>query len=163
MICEIQYGGKITDNLDRELFAAYGEIYFRETLFQPESILTKAGDFKYVVPNGIEHKQYLDYIDLLPGVDNPELFGLNANSDIAFRTKETKEMINTIMTTRPKESSGGTGLTREELISQKAASLLKQITYTYEISQVKKLISKLPGPKNYPEKGLHVPLNIFLL
>ena len=32
MLCEIQYGGKITDNLDRELFNAYGENYYRETL-----------------------------------------------------------------------------------------------------------------------------------
>jgi dynein heavy chain len=33
IVCEIQYGGKITDNLDRELFNSYGEIYFRETIF----------------------------------------------------------------------------------------------------------------------------------
>jgi len=30
MICEVQYGGRITDDLDRELFNAYGEDYFKE-------------------------------------------------------------------------------------------------------------------------------------
>ncbi len=89
MISDIQYGGKITDNLDRELFKAYGEIYFRESLLTPKTMLTKAEDFKYIVPNEIEHKNYLDFIQKLPAVDNPELFGLNSNADIAFRTKET--------------------------------------------------------------------------
>merc|ERR1711935_1004100 len=32
MICDIQYGGRITDNLDRELFTCYGENWFRETI-----------------------------------------------------------------------------------------------------------------------------------
>ncbi len=89
MISDIQYGGKITDNLDRELFTAYGENYFSPNLLVNDSLLTKGSDFKYMVPNVIEHKNYLDYIDELPAVDNPELFGLNSNADIAFRTKET--------------------------------------------------------------------------
>ena len=116
MISDIQYGGKITDNLDRELFTAYGENYFSPNLLQPDSLLTKGSDFKYIAPNVIEHKNYLDYIDELPAVDNPELFGLNPNADIAFRTKETNQLIETIMKTRPKESSSGAGMTREELI-----------------------------------------------
>lgn len=51
IVCEIQYGGKITDNLDRELFNAYGEQYFRETIFQSEFQLIKNfPGFKYVIP-----------------------------------------------------------------------------------------------------------------
>lgn len=33
----------------------------------------------------------------MPSVDSPEIFGLNPNADIAFRTKETRELINVIM------------------------------------------------------------------
>ena len=163
MICEIQYGGKITDNLDRELFSSYGEMYFRENVLEPEAFLTKGSDFKYLVPNVIEHKNYLDYIDTLPVVDSPELFGLNPNADIAFRTKETKELIKTIMKTRPKESTSNSGLTREEIIQQRAKILLDQITFNYPIKKTKKIISKLSGPKNLNEKGMAVPLNVFLL
>lgn len=79
-------------------------------------MISKVGNFKYVVPNLPEHKNYIDYIEKLPAVDNPEIFGLNANADITFRTKETNEMITTIMKTRPKESASNTGLTREEII-----------------------------------------------
>lgn len=36
MVCEVQYGGRITDDLDRELFNAYGDDYLKETIFGNE-------------------------------------------------------------------------------------------------------------------------------
>lgn len=30
MICEVLYGGRITDDLDRELFATFGEEYLKD-------------------------------------------------------------------------------------------------------------------------------------
>lgn len=33
MICEVQYGGRITDDLDRELFITYGETYLKDGIF----------------------------------------------------------------------------------------------------------------------------------
>lgn len=36
MVCEVQYGGRITDDLDRELFNDYGEKYLKDGIFQPE-------------------------------------------------------------------------------------------------------------------------------
>ena len=32
MVCKVQYGGRITDDLDRELFNAYGEDYLKEAI-----------------------------------------------------------------------------------------------------------------------------------
>jgi len=31
--CEIQYGGRITDNMDREMFKTYGELWLKEDIF----------------------------------------------------------------------------------------------------------------------------------
>lgn len=95
-------------------------------------------------------------------MDSPEIFGLNPNADIAFRTKETKELISIINDTRPKESDAGSGMTREEQVQKRAWNLLKQIVYFYDIENVKKTIQKLEGPKSLGEKGFRVPLNIFL-
>jgi len=33
MVCEVQYGGRITDELDRELFKAYGQIWVTDACF----------------------------------------------------------------------------------------------------------------------------------
>ncbi len=61
----------------------------------------------------------------MPSTDSPEIFGLNPNADISFRTKETKELVQVIMDTRPKESDTGSGMTREEIIQKKSRLLLK--------------------------------------
>lgn len=35
MVCDVQYGGKITDDLDRQMFITYGSLWVREDVFQP--------------------------------------------------------------------------------------------------------------------------------
>ena len=61
MICEVQYGGRITDDLDRELFNAYGEDYIKDGIFGNEyvfvEIMNEGGGggvrerFKYKIPS----------------------------------------------------------------------------------------------------------------
>lgn len=62
MVCEVQYGGRITDDLDRELFNAYGEDYLKESIFGVEhhfvEIINEAAGaggnrdrFKYKIPS----------------------------------------------------------------------------------------------------------------
>ena len=73
-------------------------------------------------------------------------------------------MIDTIMETRPKDSSGGGGKSREEVVQDKSKELLAKLPPDYIITEVKEGIKKLPGPKLFPsaEKGFAIPLNIFL-
>ena len=167
MIAQIQYGGRITDYLDRELMNAYTEQYFRDSLITNDFIFGKVQgegkeQIKYVVPKGVEHKTYLEYIEGLPEFDSPEIFGMNPNADITCSLKETSELITTIMETRPKDSSGEGGKTREEIIQLKAKELITQVNFDYPGAETKDLIRKLNGPRGYPEKGFKVPMNIFL-
>ena len=102
MIGEIQYGGRVTDDYDKRLLNTYArvssyvamtkgymhlprdyivsipQLWFSENMFKP--------NFKFYKGYGIPvHKtinDYLDYIDSLPLVDTPELFGLHPNADI---------------------------------------------------------------------------------
>jgi len=55
-------------------------------------------------------------VNEVPAVDNPEVFGLHINADLTFRLKESLEMINTLIETRPKDSNTGGGKTREEIV-----------------------------------------------
>merc|ERR1712159_989968 len=36
MTCEVQYGGRITDDLDRRLFKTYGSLYLEPKIFEPD-------------------------------------------------------------------------------------------------------------------------------
>lgn len=66
MVCEVLYGGRITDDLDRELFATFGEEYIKETILGASEIIFYGGDskdknaFKYKMPAnpGLEIAKY---------------------------------------------------------------------------------------------------------
>ena len=64
MVCEVQYGGRITDDLDRELFLAYGVDYLKEQMLNTSNEYTYFDDprdrFKYKIPlnPGIELTKY---------------------------------------------------------------------------------------------------------
>jgi dynein heavy chain len=58
MVCEVQYGGRITDDLDRELFGAYGVDYLKEQMLNVNNEYTYFDDqrdskdrFKYKIPS----------------------------------------------------------------------------------------------------------------
>jgi len=164
MVCQVQYGGRITDDLDREMFDVYGLQYLNDKLFG-DPILADTPQFKYRLPQGVEITKYREYIDHVPAIDTPEVFGLHPNADLTFRLKESNETINTIMETRPKDSGAGAGKTREEEVLDRARDYLSKLPAEYIDADVRDLIRKLPGPRNLPadaNKGFAVPLNIFL-
>ena len=45
----------------------------------------------------------------LPDVDNPEIFGMNDNADIAFQLQESTSMIDIVLSVQPRTSSVGSG------------------------------------------------------
>jgi dynein heavy chain, axonemal len=122
--------------MDRILFNSYGNFYFKDQIFTTTTepvfydlVVETAGEkskFKYKIPSNkqAEITRYIDFIKTVPATDNPEVFGLHANADLTFRLKESLEMINTIIETRPKDSNAGGGKTREEIVQEKAKDLL---------------------------------------
>merc|ERR1719198_709844 len=61
MISEVQYGGRITDDLDRELFNTYTAKWFCDDIFKPGFCFNNyASDYNYKIPEGIEIQAYRD-------------------------------------------------------------------------------------------------------
>ena len=125
MICEIQYGGRITDGLDREMFNTYGKIYATDKIFAAEEFCFNSATahlpdmFSYVIPAPNEMPKYLEYIASMPDQDSPLVFGLNNTADMSFRLRESLHMLNTLIDTMPKESGGLGGKTPEETVREK--------------------------------------------
>ena len=149
MVCEVQYGGRITDDLDRELFNVYGTEYLKEGIFlqenytiaevklkrvrgqgrQPESI-------KYQVPGPIKDadlQQFQAHIRNMEDNDNPEVFGLNQDADLAYQLKESNEMINTIMETRPKEGGSDEGKSTDDIVKDSVNDFLSKMPVDYDM------------------------------
>lgn len=164
MVAEVQYGGRITDDLDRELFSAYSALWVTDAVFQPNySFNTLIHDFQYQVPDCTEHARFLDYINSMPDKDTPIVFGLNNNADLTFRLKDSQVMLSTMIDTQPKDSGGGSGKSREEEVKDKLeADLIKGLPADFIEIEVDERLKVLKGPKNLNESGKGVPLNVFL-
>merc|ERR1719473_420569 len=161
MIAEAQYGGKITDDMDRRLFKAYTEAWVgphaleEGFTFNPESeIQPIPGDFKYSIPSEKEVSKLRDYASQFPDIDNPEIYGMHPNADLTFRRKEAAALLQTLGDTQPKEGGGGEGLSREDLVYEKSGELLEKMPSYFQSETYMRQIRK--------QGGLEIPMNVFL-
>ena len=118
MVAEIQYGGKITDDMDRRLFAAYTarwlspDIEASDFSFEPaKTIGSIPGNFQYMVPLFGDHEQYLKYCAEFPEIDSPEVSGLHPNAALTMMVKEANKMLRGLAEARGNEAVSYTHLT----------------------------------------------------
>lgn len=88
------YGGRVIDSYDRRVSFTYMDEYFGDFLFdtfQPFHFY-KNDVVDYVVPPERSRDDYLRFIEELPLVNTPEVFGLHSNAEIGYFTQAIKEM-----------------------------------------------------------------------
>ena len=176
MVSEVQYGGKITDDLDRRLFNTYASSWVSPKVLEPafaynppQPLARVPGDFRYNVPDVSDMESYRRFISSMPEVDTPEMFGLHPNADLTFRVKEATSFVTTMADTQPQGGgSGGGGASSgggssgggnapkslDDVVLEKAAELLGKMPEDYVEEEVKAKIRRLGG--------MAEPLNIFL-
>lgn len=82
------------DNFDRRVSKIYMDEYFGDFLFdtfQPFHFYHN-NYVNYVIPQEGNRDSYIEFIEKLPLVNSPEVFGLHPNAEIGYYTQATKEM-----------------------------------------------------------------------
>ncbi|NXH30788.1 DYH8 protein, partial [Myiagra hebetior] len=149
MIGEVQYGGRVTDDYDKRLLNCFARVWFNENMF--DSAFCFYTGYKIPVCKTLE--QYFDYIQLLPAMDSPEVFGLHPNADITYQRNTSADVLDTITNIQPKESGGGSGETRESVVYRSAEDMLEKLPPDYVPHEVKARLVKM---------GALNSMNIFL-
>ncbi|CAF0752073.1 unnamed protein product [Brachionus calyciflorus] len=119
---EITYGGRVTDTWDQRCLRTILKTFFSPDTLTPGYKYSSSGT--YYAPDYDTLKQYRDYIENLPIIDDPEIFGMHQNANITFQTQETNYLITTILDVQPRVSSSGSGKSNDEIVYELADSIL---------------------------------------
>ncbi|XP_013770736.1 LOW QUALITY PROTEIN: dynein heavy chain 5, axonemal-like [Pundamilia nyererei] len=150
MLGEVQYGGRVTDDLDKRLLNTFTRVWFSESTFSEAFCFFKG----YSIPAKAKSiQEVLQHIEGLPLVDSPEVFGLHPNADITYQTNLANDTLSTIINIQPKDTGGGAGETREASVQRLANEMLEKLPPDYIPHEVKGQLQKM-GPLQ--------PMNIFL-
>ncbi|XP_039610081.1 dynein heavy chain 5, axonemal-like [Polypterus senegalus] len=149
MLAEVQYGGRVTDDLDKHLLKTFARVWFGENTFSEKFCFYKG----YNIPRGKSIQDYLQHIESMPLVDTPEVFGLHPNADITYQTNMANVTLSTIVNIQPKDSGGGGGETREATVQRLANEMLEKLPPDYIPHEVRARLQRM---------GPFQPMNIFL-
>lgn len=152
MLGEIQYGGRVTDDYDKRLLNTFAKVWFSSKLFTDD--FQFCSDLPiYKIQNFKLQEEYLQAFSEMDTVDEPQVYGLHPNGDIAYQTNTTNTVLDTILSIEPKESSGSVGESRENFVARICNDMLEKLPAIYDPFEMKEKLR---------EMGLLNPMVIFL-
>ncbi|XP_060941446.1 dynein axonemal heavy chain 6 [Limanda limanda] len=122
---EITYGGRVTDAWDQRCLRTV-----LRGFFSPRSVehgYTYSTSGVYYAPENEELEQYKMYIEGLPILDDPEVFGMHMNANLAFQRKETMGLITTILEVNPRSSAMDGAKSSDEIVCELAEAILAKL------------------------------------
>ncbi|XP_022919976.1 dynein axonemal heavy chain 6 [Onthophagus taurus] len=133
---EITYGGRVTDNWDLRCLKTILSGFFAPAAVKKKYVYSKSGTYYCPVAENIE--EYREFINQLPLIEEPEIFGMHENANIAFQVKETQAIIRTIMESQPRAGGSGGGKSSDEIVFELSEMVLETI--------IKKISMEEPFP-----------------
>ncbi|TDH16419.1 hypothetical protein EPR50_G00020980 [Perca flavescens] len=122
---EITYGGRVTDAWDQRCLRTVLKGFFSPKTLEPAYTFSSSGI--YYAPEADELEQYKKYIESLPIIDDPEVFGMHENANLAFQRQETMTLISTILDVNPRSSACQGAKSNDEIVCELAESILAKL------------------------------------
>lgn len=146
LIAEANYGGRVTDDLDRRVLRSYiNTLYNEEALTVPQYKVSSMSN--YYIPESTELQVFRDYVSGLPVLDRPEVFGQHPNADIASQIKESGGMLDSLLGLMPRIDTGK-GMSREEKVMSVSSDILKRLPEEIDYAATYKSVKHDMSPLN---------------
>lgn len=100
MVAEANYGGRVTDPLDRRLISVILREFYCEEILDDNYKFSPSG--VYYAPKEGTFESYKEYIQKLPYNDKAEVFGLHNNAVISSSIIETNMLLGTALSLQPR-------------------------------------------------------------
>ncbi|RZF48033.1 hypothetical protein LSTR_LSTR002099 [Laodelphax striatellus] len=121
---EITYGGRVTDYWDQRTLKTITKFFFSPETLETGYKYSKSGT--YYCPETEECntlESYRTFIEQLPIIEEPEIFGMHENANISFQAKETQTVLSMIMSVQSKESVSLAGKSNDDIVYELAETL----------------------------------------
>jgi dynein heavy chain, axonemal len=116
----INYGGRVTDYIDLRTIDVIMKAFYRPEILSGGYSFDSSGIYHTIDTNDYDaHTTYIKYIESLPLVANPGIFGMHENAKIASANAETFQMFSICLSL---QSSSSTSSSAASLASPKASS-----------------------------------------
>ncbi|XP_056265579.1 dynein axonemal heavy chain 6 [Pseudoliparis swirei] len=122
---EITYGGRVTDAWDQRCLRTILKGFFSPQTLEPGYAYSSSGI--YYAPDSEELEQYKKFIESLPIIDDPEVFGMHENANLAFQRQETVTLISTILDVNPRSSAQHGAKSNDDIVCELAESILAKL------------------------------------
>ncbi|XP_059179969.1 dynein axonemal heavy chain 6 [Centropristis striata] len=122
---EITYGGRVTDAWDQRCLRTILKGFFSPKTLEAAYTFSSSGI--YYAPETDELEQYKKYIEGLPIIDDPEVFGMHENANLAFQRQETMTLISTILDVNPRSSACHGAKSNDDIVCELAESILAKL------------------------------------
>ncbi|XP_052130991.1 dynein axonemal heavy chain 6 [Frankliniella occidentalis] len=125
---EVTYGGRVTDNWDQRCLSTILRCFFSEKTLEPGYKFSPSGI--YFCPDSEQCKSlaaYRNFINKLPIIDYPEIFGMHENANIAFELNESQTILQTIRSVQPQESGGSKATSTDDIALELSKSIALRI------------------------------------
>lgn len=92
LIAECNYGGRVTDDKDRRLIVTLLNDYFNDNVLSDKDYRFGPDD-KFKLPIQDTHEEHIEFIQTLPQIIHPNVFGFHSNADITKDINETNALL----------------------------------------------------------------------
>ena len=130
---ECNYGGRVTDDWDRRTLNTLLAKFYCPGILEDNFALSESG--KFIIPVDGPYNSYLEHIKGFSTTVRPEVFGLHDNADITKDQQETLGLLESVMLTQARSSSGGSR-NREDILKEVSDDILRQLPPMFDLDAV---------------------------